>query len=993
MFNIQLSINDLDGSNGFVLTGAGVHDGGIDINGDGIDDLIAGSTVNETISVLFGNAADRTATVDIANLDGSDGFVIDGGTNAGTFPRSAAAGGDFNGDGINDFSISGRTIFTTPAPNNNQTEPGDAIIIFGQAAPTSFGASADATALADVRLTGIDDRDGLGNSMAFANVNGDAFDDLIISAPNREFDAINGVGQVYVVFGGATVTGDIDPAALDGTDGFRLTGIDQFDRAGQQVESVGDFNNDGFSDFAFTTRGETLNGEAEGNTYLIFGTAGGFAAELDLRTLDGSDGVRMFSSDDNETLTFSIGQAGDFNGDGFDDLVLGAPNGESGNTGDFGQISVIFGTDAAQDGAFDIDTLNGSNGFNVFGGRVGDEFGEDIAFGQDFNGDGFADIVVGAPLTDRSGNFVGRGEVSIILGRPEDPTGGAVRTINQIDGNGVIQIGGIATNSLFGTAVSYVGDINGDGFADISAVGRDANGDFGEFIVNGAATLEDGVATTLETDTVAINVFASSTFAPLNARLTEIDGQSVQNGDQVVTADGSTVRVIDAGNGDVEFTPGDDFGVLALGDTDTDEFGFSVGGFADAIIAVTIQGVDSDNDLVSGTNGNDILNGGIGNDQITDDFGADRLNGDAGDDDLTSGRSNDILDGGTGADIMRGGLGNDRYLVDDAADQVIELANEGTDLVEASGAFTFVLPTNVENLNLIGDTDGSGNGADNRINGGAGANIIRGGGGRDIIGGEDGDDILLGQVGDDALRGGAGLDNLQGAEGDDVLFGGDDADTLFGNDDDDQLLGEARDDTLNGGAGNDRLTGGLGADQLRGGAGDDIYVIEDAFDMVTENVGEGIDTVRAGTNIGALADNVENIIAIGDTGRLLTGNDLDNTIFGGDEGDFINGAGGDDLLRGGSGDDVYVFELGDQIIERTGEGTDTILFDSDIANAGDTVFNFNNVEELLIGGSVNVNAIGTRNDERIAGSNGDNIIKGGAGDDFLLERIERQLNH
>ena len=137
-------------------------------------------------------------------------------------------------------------------------------------------------------------------------------------------------------------------------------------------------------------------------------------------------------------------------------------------------------------------------------------------------------------------------------------------------------------------------------------------------------------------------------------------------------------------------------------------------GFLDAIIIVTIQGVDSDNDLVSGTNGNDILNGGLGNDQITDDRGADRLNGDSGDDDLTSGRNNDILDGGTGADVMRGGTGNDQYFVDDAADQVIELANEGTDLVEASGAFTFVLPTNVENLNLIGDTDGSGNGADNR---------------------------------------------------------------------------------------------------------------------------------------------------------------------------------------------------------------------------------------------------------------------------------------
>jgi Ca2+-binding RTX toxin-like protein len=156
-----------------------------------------------------------------------------------------------------------------------------------------------------------------------------------------------------------------------------------------------------------------------------------------------------------------------------------------------------------------------------------------------------------------------------------------------------------------------------------------------------------------------------------------------------------------------------------------------------------------------------------------------------------------------------------------------------------------------------------------------------------------------------------------------------------------------------------------------------------ASESTTENAGEGIDTVLAGANISALADNVENIIAIGSGGRLLTGNDLANTIFGGDEGDFINGAEGNDVLRGGAGDDVYVFGPGDQVIERADEGTDTILFDSDTANAGDTVFNANNVEELLIGGGTSVNATGTRGDERIAGSTGDNVIKGGLGADIL----------
>ena len=361
-------------------------------------------------------------------------------------------------------------------------------------------------------------------------------------------------------------------------------------------------------------------------------------------------------------------------------------------------------------------------GFAILGAQVGDDFGSSVDFGQDFNDDGFDDIAVSAFNALSSDNFSERGTVDIIFGREDDITEGRAVTISQIQDRGVLHIEGPAGFSNL-RAGRFVGDINGDGAADLS-VSASYGSDLDTFIVFGGATLEDGTDIANESEPTAINLFAGSAFAPLTQPITEIDGEAVQNGSTVTTANGSTILVVDALNGDIEFTSGASFTDLGVGATDTDDFTFSTDELQDATFTVEIQGVDGD-DVMTGTDANDVLSGGLGNDQITDDRGADRLNGDSGDDDLTSGRNNDILDGGTGVDVMRGGTGNDRYFVDDAADQVIELAGEGTDLVEASGAFTFVLPTNVENLNLIGDTDGTGNCADNRINGGTGANTIR----------------------------------------------------------------------------------------------------------------------------------------------------------------------------------------------------------------------------------------------------------------------------
>ena len=114
---------------------------------------------------------------------------------------------------------------------------------------------------------------------------------------------------------------------------------------------------------------------------------------------------------------------------------------------------------------------------------------------------------------------------------------------------------------------------------------------------------------------------------------------------------------------------------------------------------------------------------------------------------------------------------------------------------------------------------------------------------------------------------------IVGGEGDDVLNGTAAADVILGNGGDDVLSGLGQNDRLEGGAGFDRLDGGLGADDLRGGADDDVYVIDDAGDLVTELAGQGVDTVETALAAWTLGANVENLTGLGSLGQQLTGND------------------------------------------------------------------------------------------------------------------------
>jgi Ca2+-binding RTX toxin-like protein len=470
---------------------------------------------------------------------------------------------------------------------------------------------------------------------------------------------------------------------------------------------------------------------------------------------------------------------------------------------------------------------------------------------------------------------------------------------------------------------------------------------------------------------------------------------------------------------------------------------------------LTLTGTDAIN-----ATGNDLANTIYGNtaaNTLTGNAGDDYLDAGAGNDILIGGTGNDVLVGGTGSDTMAGGTGNDTYYVDDPADVVTENANEGTDTVRSSVSYT--LTDNLENLTLTGADaiNATGNDLNNSIYGNAAANTLTGNAGDDYLDAGAGNDILMGGTGNDVLVGGTGIDTMAGGLGNDTYYvddpadliaenvnegtdtvrssvsytlsdnlenltltgtdainatGNDLANTLYGNSANNTLTGNAGNDYLDAGAGNDQLiggtgndvlVGGTGSDTMTGGLGNDTYYVDDAGDVVTENLSEGTDTVRSSVTY-TLTDNIENLTLTGTDAINATGNDLANSIYGnaaantltanaGDDyldagagNDVLNGGTGNDVLVGGTGSDTmsgglgndtyYVDDLNDLVAESLGEGTDTV-------RSSVTYSLTDNIENMTLTGTDAINATGNDLANTIYGNTASNTLTGNAGDDYL----------
>jgi Ca2+-binding RTX toxin-like protein len=355
---------------------------------------------------------------------------------------------------------------------------------------------------------------------------------------------------------------------------------------------------------------------------------------------------------------------------------------------------------------------------------------------------------------------------------------------------------------------------------------------------------------------------------------------------------------------------------------------------------------------------------------------ANTLRGNAASNTLTGLGGNDTLDGGAGGDVLRGGTGDDSYVVDNAADTVVELAGEGIDAVASSVSHT--LASEVEQLTLTGSAaiNATGNTLANLLVGNLGGNVLDGRAGADTMRGGAGNDTYIVDNAADATleNAGEGTDTVQSS----LSW------TLAGNVENLTLTGtsaingtgNALANTIVGNAAANVLDGAGGSDTMRGGAGNDTYTVDAATDVVTENAGEGTDLVNASVSH-VLAANVENLTLTGASSINATGNALANRLEGNAGANILDGGAGADTLRGGAGNDVYVIDsAADVVTENAAEGIDQV-------NASISHTLGANVENLTLTGTSAINGTGNAAANVLQGNSGNNLLDGAAGADTL----------
>jgi hypothetical protein len=296
-----------------------------------------------------------------------------------------------------------------------------------------------------------------------------------------------------------------DLNTLDGSNGFKASGVS----VGVSVTSI-DINGDGFADLVVGAPGygpttvPHYNVGPQGATYVVYGHAGDFAANVDLASLGTGDGFKIEGLVPNGSFGRDTLNLGDINGDGFDDLLAGAPFVGSEEGGGFsrGRAYVVFGSDAGFGGGFGVSSLSGaSTGFRIDGYNDSNRVGAIQAAG-DINGDGFNDILINAAHTNRGGtdftaDYVIYGHAgafadTLDLSTLTSAQGFALigAPVNTFTGHSSLGIGTLVTTA----------DFNGDGFDDVFTTVNYGGGNFAAAVIFGKASFSGdfSLATTLD---------------------------------------------------------------------------------------------------------------------------------------------------------------------------------------------------------------------------------------------------------------------------------------------------------------------------------------------------------------------------------------------------------------------------------------------------------------------------------------------------------------